>query len=140
MANDDKDLDRLISTGKAALADSDATPADVADLARNALSFRDIPVVPTTPADELVGVRSAALAEAHRVTHGESSLLWSWVEGTITGMLDSDTVMGMKFHTVESTTEVELDFIGTFELEAPGGAYRFIVEDAGGPWATDWHN
>lgn len=140
MAND-KQLDELVEDGSAVVASVDAPPTEMASFAKSALDFRDIPTVATTPATELAGIRSAAIAEAHRVQRDDVQLLWSSEDGLITGMLDfADEPPRLRFHTPEKTNDVDIDFIGTFEFPQPTSAYRFVIDSEDGPWATDWHN
>ncbi len=134
------DFDDLIEAGRAGLSTADAAPRDVSEIAKMAFEFREVPAVESIDADDLVSMRSTTATEAHRVENGDVSLLWARGDERLTGILDADEPPSLTIQTVRDKHGVEVDPIGTFELPTPDGAYRFIVEDDDGSWATTWHN
>ncbi len=112
----------------------------IAREAKAAFAFRDVPVVEVVGAADLVGIRSTAALDAHRVERGDITLLWSIDNDRLTGVLDADDVRSVILQTEESIDELAVDFVGTFEMDMPAEAYRFVIDAEGDTWATSWLN
>jgi len=146
MANETLKADEygeIVEIGRVALAHADPAPAFVANIAKMAFDFREVPTVESVDSGAFAGVRSTDTTEAHRVDSGDSSLLWARDENFLSGLvdtLDSADAVNLTLQTMEEKRGVDVDQIGTFELPTPQGAYRFIVEHKNETWATTWHN
>lgn len=112
----------------------------IADEAKAAFAFRDVPVVEASGAADLVGIRSSATLDAHRVERNDTSLLWSIEDGLLTGVLDADDVVAVHLQTKADVETIDVDFIGTFELTPPTQSFRFVIDADSDVWATSWLN